>query len=86
MKYSDIYVGLKVRANCKEEHERRPRYYPRKGTKGIVTAINNGFISVLWKKGTTAPGDEWLVYFGYIEPAKGYWWRKWKKIFAKSKK
>ena len=85
MKYSDIYVGLKVRANSKEAHERCPRYYPRKGTKGVVTAIDSLYIWVQWKKGTTADGT-WAVYFGFIEPAKGYWWRKWKKIFAKSKK
>lgn len=85
MKYSDIYVGLKVRANCKEEHERCPRYYPRKGTKGVVTSIDGLNIWVQWKKGTTADGT-WAVYCDFIEPAKGYWWRKWKKIFAKSKK
>lgn len=50
MRYSDIYVGLKVRANCKEEHERNPRYYPRKGTKGVVTAIDTAGVWVLWKK------------------------------------
>lgn len=86
MRYSDIYVGLKVRANCKKEHERNPRYYPRKGTKGIITSINNGIIIVQWKKGTTAPNDLWAVCYDFIEPAKGYWWRKWKKIFAKLKK
>ena len=85
MKYSDIYVGLKVRANSKEAHERCPRYYPRKGTKGVVTSIDSLNIWVQWKKGTTADGT-WAVYFGFIEPAKGYWWRKWKKIFVKSKK
>lgn len=85
MKYSDIYVGLKVRANCKEAHERCPRYYPRKGTKGVVTSVDSLTICVQWKKGTTADGT-WVVYSGFIEPAKGYWWRKWKKIFVKSKK
>lgn len=85
MKYSDIYVGLKVRANCKEAHERCPRYYPRKGTKGVVTSIDNLLIWVQWKKGTTADGI-WAVSYYCIEPAKGYWWRKWKKIFVKSKK
>ena len=85
MKYSDIYVGLKVRANSKEAHERCPRYYPRKGTKGVVTSIDSLNIWVQWKKGTTADGA-WAVYFGFIEPAKGYWWRKWKKIFVKLKK
>lgn len=86
MKYSDIYVGLKVRANCKEAHERCPRYYPRKGTKGIITSIDSLNIWVQWKKGTTAGDGIWVVYYGFIEPAKGYWWRKWKKIFVKSKK
>ena len=85
MRYSDIYVGLKVRANSKEAHERCPRYYPRKGTKGVVISIDSLNIWVQWKKGTTADGI-WVVYYDFIEPAKGYWWRKWKKIFAKSKK
>lgn len=86
MRYSDIYVGLKVRANCKEEHERNPRYYPRKGTKGTVVDINNFMIQVLWKKDTTTGDDVWAVHSDFIEPAKGYWWRKWKKIFVKSKR
>ena len=86
MKYSDIYLGLKVRANCKEEHKRNPSYYPREGTKGVVTTIDNGIILVQWKKGTTAPNDLWATYYKLIEPAKGYWRRKWKKIFVKSKK
>lgn len=86
MKYSDIYVGLKVRANCKEEHERNPRYYPCEGTKGVVTAIDTSGVWVLWKKGTVIPNATWAVYYDFIEPAKGYRWRKWKKIFAKLKK
>ena len=86
MKYSDIYVGLKVRANSKEAHERCPKYYPRKGTKGVVTSIDSLNIWVQWKKGTTTLNDKWVVCYDFIEPAKGYWWRKWKKIFAKSKK
>ena len=86
MRYSDIYVGLKVRANSKEEHERCPRYYPRKGTKGVVAAIDSTGVWVLWKKGTTASDGEWAVCYDFIEPVKGYWRRKWKKIFAKSKK
>ena len=86
MKYSDIYVGLKVQANCKEEHERHPRYYPREGTKGVIVTADNGFVMVQWEKDTTASDGIWAVYYKFIEPAKGYWWRKWKKIFAKLKK
>lgn len=86
MRYSDIYVGLKVRANSKKEHERCPDYYPHEGIKGTVVEINNLIIKVQWKKGTTTDDDVWAVGWDYIEPAKGYWWRKWKKIFAKSKR
>lgn len=86
MRYSDIYAGLKVRANSKEEHKRNPRYYPRKGTKGIVFAIEGINVWVLWKKGTAIPNATWAVYSDFIEPAKGYWWRRWKRIFVKSKR
>ena len=86
MRYSDIYVGLKVRANSKEEHERNSRYYPRKGTKGTVVKMKNLLVYVQWKKGTTTDNDLWAVAWDCIEPAKGYWWRRWKRIFAKSKR
>ena len=72
MKIEDAYIGLKVKALKNDLHERFPQYFPKKGTKGKIIAIDDCYplIIVKWEKGSTSSNDTWYIPCEYIKPLK----------------
>lgn len=82
MLFENAYIGLTVKALGRCRNKTTSKFFPEKGTKGEIIAIDdlNQTVLVKWKRGSTSGTDKWYTSCYNIEPYKKPDIRKIKKV------